>query len=40
LNEHKKNHGKGFHVINLFYFSIMQFCYSNWMYLRWVNLMY
>jgi len=29
LNEHKKNHGKDFHMINMLYFDIMQFCYSN-----------
>jgi len=27
-------------MINLLYFSIIQFCYSNLMYLRWVNLIY
>jgi len=27
-------------MINLLYFSIIQFCYSNLMYLRWVNLMH
>jgi len=32
LNEHEKNHGKDFHMINLLYFSIM--------YLRWVNLIH
>jgi len=32
LNEHKKNHGKDFHMINL--------CYSNLMYLRYFNLIH
>jgi len=27
-------------MINLLYFSIMEFCCSNIMSLRWVNLMY
>jgi len=27
-------------MINLLYFSIMQFCYFNLMYLRWVNFIY
>jgi len=27
-------------MINLLYFTIMQFCCSNLMSLRWVNLMY
>jgi len=44
MNIQKKNnnnnHGKDFHMINLLCFSIVQFCYSNLMYLRWVNLIY
>jgi len=36
----KKNHGKDLHMINLLFFSIMQLCYSNLMYLRWVNLIH
>jgi len=27
-------------MINLLNFSVMQFCYSSLMYLRWVNLIY
>jgi len=40
LNEHKKNHGNVFQMINMLYFGIMQFCHSNLMYLHWINLMY
>jgi len=37
LNEHKNKIKIMERTINLLYFSIMQLCYSNLMYLRWVN---